>query len=147
MCLSTYWRKAKVADHDIVCYKIVTRYRGMKKGTYKSYWMNYDYSLGEHYYERLFVPDLIGCESESKTWINGKPTFLCDYGFHSYSEMTGHSPESGCVFIKCVIPQGTRYYESTQRSEYCSEKIRVIAQAKITPVFDEDNVEWITEFN
>lgn len=147
MCLSTYWRKAKVADHDIVCYKIVTRYRGMKRGTYSSYWMNYDYSLGEQYYEQFFVPDLIGCESESKTWINGKPTFLCDYGFHSYSEMTGHSPESGCVFIKCVIPQGTRYYESTQGSEYCSEKIKVIAQAKITPVFEEDKVEWITEFN
>lgn len=147
MCLSTYWRKAKVADHDIVCYKIVIRYCGMKRGTYSSYWMNYDYSLGEHYYEQRFIPDLIGCESESKTWINGKTVFLCDYGFHSYSEMTGHSPESGCVFIKCVIPQGTRYYESIQGSEYCSEKIKVIAQAKITPFFEADKVEWITEFN
>lgn len=119
----------------------------MKSGTYKSYWMSYDYSLGEHYYERLFVPDLIGCESESKTWINGKPVFLCDYGFHSYSKINGHLLESGCIFIKCVIPEGTRYYESIQGSEYCSEKIKVIAQAKITPVFEEDKVEWITEFN
>ena len=60
MCLSTHWRKAKVTDHDIVCYKVVTRYYRMKRGAYKSYWMSYDYSLGEHYYERLLVPDHIG---------------------------------------------------------------------------------------
>lgn len=119
----------------------------MKRGTYKSYWMHYDYSLGEHYYERLFVPDLIGCENMIKSWIDGKTVFLCDYGFHSYSEMTGHSPDPGCLFIKCVIPEGTRYYESIERSEYCSEKIKVIAQAKNTLGFEADKVEWITEFN
>ena len=145
MCLDTHWQKAKVAKQDIICYKIVTRGRGMRRGTYKSYWREYKYSLGGYYHEPCFMPDLEG--RESRTQIEGKPTFFCDYGFHSYSRGAGHLFGHGDVLIKCVIPKGVRYYESTRGSEYCAEEIKVIAQAKTIPIFEEDKVEWITEFN
>lgn len=145
MCLETHWPKAKVAKQDIICYKIVTRNRRMRKGTYKSYWREYRYSLNKRYHEPLFMPNLEA--RQSRLPINGKLVYFCDFGFHSYTKAAGHFLGQGDVIIKCVIPEGVQYYESIGGSEYCAEEIKVIAQAETPPIFEEDKVKWITEFN
>lgn len=145
MCLDTHWQKAKVAEQDIICYKIVTRGRGMRRGTYKSYWREYRYSLGGYYHEPRFMPDLE--TRQSRQLIDGKPVYFCDNGFHSYSKAAGHLLGWNDVLIKCVIPKGVRYYESTAGTEYCAEELQVLAQAARPPLFEFDKVKWITEFN
>lgn len=84
---------------------------------------------------------------QSRLPIDGKLVYFCDYGFHSYSKAAGHLFGMKDVLIKCVIPKGTRYYESTNGTEYCAEELQVLAQAERPPLFEYSKVKWITEFN
>lgn len=91
------------------------------------------------------MPDLE--TRQSRQLIDGKPVYFCDNGFHSYSKAAGHLLGWNDVLIKCVIPKGVRYYESTTGAEYCAEELQVLAQAARPPLFEFDKVKWITEFN
>lgn len=130
MCLSTYQQTAYTAEKDITCYKVVSDLRYSKpcgncgKPFFVSIFQSFVYKIGKHYNERHF---------RSKNTIKSSSrSYSVYYGFHSYRtlEIARFWCASCDVIIKCVIPKGARYFESSNTSEYCSNKIKVVAWRK-----------------
>lgn len=119
-----------VAERDIMCYKMVMRTRGMRRGIYRSWFREFEYSLGREYREPNF---------ETAAFLD--PEFDVGYinrGFHSYADESFARKQEGkfphAVIIRCVIPKGAYYYESDdfgdeQRyMQYCSDRLKIDAQ-------------------
>ena len=135
MCLTTHDEFAVKTQSDIICYKIVNRTRGMRRGKYKSFWREFPYQLGEEYHEERFevVSRLHAHDSCSAVY----------FGFHSYANNpVGHYliGENEAV-IKCVIPRGTLMYTSYDNEQYCSQDIRLVAQ------WDKKKKIWVESFD
>lgn len=130
MCLTTSMRYPVVAKRDIVCYKMVMRTRGMRRGKYLSWFRGFEYRLGEEYrepkFEAVVDPDIRTGEGN----VNN--------GFHSYADESFACRQedkfSHAVIIRCVIPEGARYYKSSDSGDerrfmqYCSDRLRIDAQ-------------------
>ena len=132
MCLYPTTNSAKVADHDIICYKVVQVDIGDKMMHSNHDW-NHVYELDKTYRENRFNKKL-----------RYEITYLT-YGFHSYMKVSRAQRNAiklnGCswassdgrhVIIKCIIPKGARYYEGSSGEtamigEYCSNRIKVVA--------------------
>ncbi len=131
-------RHPAIAEHDIKCYKMVTRTRGMRRGKYNSWFRDFEYKLGEEYREPKFeaaaILDLYTGEGD----IN--------FGFHSYADESFACKQedkfSHAVIIRCVIPKGAYYYKSSDSDrrymQYCSDRLRIDAQYV--------KGKWVTEF-
>lgn len=123
MCLTTPMRRAKVAEEDIVCYKLVCRRtRGMALGSYKSYFRKFVYRLGMTYTEDDFRKDV----SHTRNFYN--EMYEVNFGFHSYINIM--YPENSQTLLKCIIPKGSLYYESCPClfPQYCSNQIKIVAE-------------------
>lgn len=122
MCLTlTEHSKLKVAEEDIVCYKVaikdndgdcfVTPFRGM---TYK---------LGELYSTSIGWPRKIG----SINIINeGFHSFTCKEDAYKCAKFEAPTFEgTNMVVVKCIIPKGANYIEGmfVQYPNYVSNKI------------------------
>lgn len=131
-------RHPAVAERDITCYKMVKRTRGMRRGIYLSWFMDFEYRLGEEYREPKFEAAAILDPDSGKGDINN--------GFHSYADESFACRQedkfSHAVIIRCVIPEGARYYKSSDAygryMEYCSDRLRIDAQLV--------KGKWVTEF-
>ena len=140
MCLTTSMRHPVVAKRDIRCYKMVTRTRGMRRGVYRSWFRDFEYRLGEEYREPKFEAAAILDYDSGEGDIN--------YGFHSYADESFACKQedkfSHAVIIRCVIPKGAYYYESSDSGDerrfmqYCSDRLRIDAQLV--------KGKWVTEF-
>ena len=127
-----------IAEHDIRCYKMVMRTRGMRRGKYLSWFRDFEYKLGEEYHEPKFETAAILDPDFGEGNIN--------YGFHSYADESFACRQedkfSHAVIIRCVIPKGARYYKSSYSDErymqYCSDRLRIDAQLV--------KGKWVTEF-
>ena len=133
MCLATTRAKAKIAEEDIVCYKLVEhRGRGRKFGNYRSFFRNFKYCLGVTYQEAMFVDDV------SATYSYFTKQYSVNHGFHSYRASV--CPSRSETLVKCVIPKGSKYFigiGNVGGGQYCSDKIRIEAEWY--------NGEWVTE--
>lgn len=133
MCLATTKATAKVAEKDIVCYKIMEhRGRGRRFGTYRSFFRNFPYCLGTTYQENRFVDNV------SATYSYFTKQYSVNYGFHSYWDPV--HPTHSETLVKCIIPKGSKYFIGVGNPgsrQYCSDKIKIMAEWY--------NGEWVTE--
>lgn len=133
MCLFMYHSEPKIADKDIVCYKLVKRTK--IKGIYKSSFQRFEYIIRRLYTNNInirFVNKIV------KTWCLTYPYLMynIDEGmFHSYkSNLTPIlSPLPSCALLKCIIPKGAYYFEGyfSDSPSYASSQIKILEEIKI----------------
>ena len=123
--------KKKIADKDIVCYKVLFG-NETDKTRVLSQFENFEYMLGRFEYSLLDLPDY---------------SDRVFHGFHSYKyyedaleSIDGYSLNETvwCITAKaykCIIPKGSYYYEGVQPSRpydmvgYCSNQIVIMEEA------------------
>ena len=129
MCLITAQLEPKVADKDIICYKMVTKYR--IKGVYLSEYQSFEYIIGILYTNNI---DIIHSEALLQT-IYRKDTSLTgtysisDFMFHSYQSPYKYSIRADTI-VKCVIPKGAYYFEGKHNGRwgYASSQIKILEE-------------------
>lgn len=123
-----------------MCYKLVMRKGGMRRGKYRSWFREFEYMLGEEYREPNFEAAALLDPYTGTGDINR--------GFHSYADESFACEREGefryAVIIRCIIPKGAHYYESSDYGDdrrymqYCSDRLRIDAQLV--------KGKWVTEF-
>ena len=131
MCLILNYIKPKIADKDIVCYKLVEKTK--IKGIYKSYFQEFEYIIRQLYTNNLdikFVNEIIKnlCPSFPHYGV-----YTIEEGmFHSYTNYLPFklsiSPDES--ILKCIIPKGAYYYEghSNYFPSYVSSQIKILEE-------------------
>lgn len=116
MCLLNYG-SPKIAEEDIVCYKVVTE----QNGFFLSYYIHKPYSIGKTYTSELTSVDS-GIHSYKK---------LLDANHVRYHEKHEAHVDNVCV-LRCTIPKGSTYYEGTHNvyefysaDAYVSDNIKI----------------------
>lgn len=123
MCLFTRLGEACTAEKDITCYKVV--YPGdrwkLPANVFKSVVMDFQYKVGETYDEPEF-------RSTSALDVN-TCSRLVFKGFHSYRKLSEATlwAMKWTIILKCVIPAGSRYFYDPDKTQYCSDKLRIVA--------------------
>ncbi len=114
MCLYTTQKRAGYTDKPIVCYKVVCKYTSIS--VFISMYRGFEYELGKLRKEKSFK-----CMPRESGAVY--------YGFHSYRTIKEASSwaSSMDVILKCEIPAGSRFYKSVTNTEYCSNRIKVLA--------------------
>lgn len=109
MCLCTNQITPSVALKDITCYKVVNP--ANMDGMFRSMFQEFKYSLGVKYVEEKFT-GIVRDHAVRE-------------GFHSYRTISAAQKYTSApyVLIKCVIPKGSRYYESRSGEQYCSDAL------------------------
>ena len=129
MCLLINQLEPKIADKDIVCYKLVKRTK--IKGVYKSSFQEFEYVIRQLYinnFDIKFSYFLIKHIS-----IMGSPiTYIEEGMFHSYASNLFPilSPLPNCALLKCIIPKGAYYYEGyfDDSLSYASSQIKILEE-------------------
>lgn len=118
MCFYTHPKHpdVKIAGKDIVCYK-----EGLKKGStanlFCSYYRGHIYLLGR-------------TNVLSEEWPTISPSLLFKRGiimegFHSYSNKKRLSRARDMVRVRCIIPEGAKYFYNPDDKVYVSNQIIV----------------------
>ena len=129
MCLITYQLEPKVADKDIICYKMVTKYR--IKGVYLSEYQSFEYIIGRLYTNNIDVKHseaLLQTIYRKDTSLTGTYS-ISDFMFHSYQSPYKYSIRADTI-VKCVIPKGAYYFEGGHNSlrGYASSQIKILEE-------------------
>ena len=126
MCLVTAQLKPKIADKDIICYKLVKKTK--IKGIYKSSFQEFEYIIRQLYTNNIkieFSYKLIKPET-----IFGY--FIEESMFHSYASNLYPilSPLPWCALLKCIIPKGAYYFEGyfDDSPSYASSQIKILEE-------------------
>jgi len=116
----------KVAEEDIVCYKVVRRYKTEKKSRWISLYKAFIYEQGELYDEK--ISDSLLRTLDSQPWLKG-----CVY--HSYSSLCGIEylelnwlRANFAVVLKCIIPKGAIYWVNVHGLKYASSAIKIVGE-------------------
>ena len=132
MCLFTYFLKPKIADKDIVCYKLVVRTK--IKGVYKSSFQGFEYIIRQLYTNNL---DIRFADKVIKNLCPSYPhlgIYAVEEGmFHSYENHLYPvilSPLPNCALLKCIIPKGAYYFEGyfDESPSYASSQIKILEE-------------------
>ena len=135
MCLVINQLKPKIADKDIVCYKLVERTN--IKGIYKSSFQGFEYVIRQLYtnnFDIRFVDKII---KNLDTTRSGLCLYIIEEGmFHSYVSYLYPvilSPLPHGALLKCIIPKGAYYYEGYfyDLPSYASSQIKILEEIKI----------------
>ena len=127
MCLFTNQLKPKIADKDIVCYKLVERTK--IKGIYKSSFQRFEYVIRQLYTNNI---DISFINKIKKHFY--KCFYIIEEGmFHSYASYLYPvilSPLPNCALLKCIIPKGAYYYEGyfDDLPSYASSQIKILEE-------------------
>lgn len=115
----------KVAEDDIVCYKVMIRLPE-EKPRWISLYQNFIYGQGE-LYEKKFSDGLL-CSLDRQPWLKG-----CVY--HSYSDLRGVEVNEiswlyaqQAVLVKCIIPKGAIYWANVHKQQYASSAIKIVGE-------------------
>ena len=126
MCLVTTQLEPKIADKDIICYKLVKRTK--TKGVYKSSFQGFEYIIRQLYTNNIkieFSYKLIKPET-----IFGY--FIEEGMFHSYASKSSPilSPLPWSALLKCIIPKGAYYFEGyfDNSPSYASSQIKILEE-------------------
>ena len=135
MCLDINHLKPKIADKDIVCYKLVKRTK--IKGVYKSSFQRFEYVIRQLYTNNInysFANKVIKKERIFISYMNYlEEDFIEEGMFHSY---VNHlypvilSPLPNCALLKCIIPKGAYYFEGyfDDSPSYASSQIKILEE-------------------
>lgn len=121
MCLITKSKDYKIAEEDIVCYKVLDKEFNSLNGLHR-------YTIGE---ENPYK------DMELWNFNSLEPSWYIECGYHSFNNYDDvctlyrrHIIITDYMIVKCVIPKGTRYYEGKHTypwgpTGYVSENIIV----------------------
>ena len=127
MCLVTIQLEPKIADKDIVCYKLVKRTK--IKGIYKSSFQGFEYVIRQLYTNNLDIR--FANKSIKRSFY--KCFYIIEEGmFHSYASNLYPilSPLPWCALLKCIIPKGAYYFEGyfDDSPSYASSQIKILEE-------------------
>ena len=124
MCLVINHLEPKIADKDIVCYKLVERTK--IKGIYKSKYQEFEYVIRQlytNYFDIKYIDMLIKRRYSR---------FAIEEGmFHSYTNyLLAITILPNLVVLKCIIPKGAYYFEGYfgNYSSYASSQIKILEE-------------------
>ena len=125
MCLIINQLKPKIADKNIVCYKIVKKSK--VKGVYKSGVQRFEYIIRQLYTNHINIKYI---NIYIKKYYN---IFTIGVGmFHSYANYlpTKITPSSDYIILKCIIPKGSYYFEGYLNNLllYASSQIKILEE-------------------
>ena len=135
MCLIIMQLEPKIADKDIVCYKLVKRTK--IKGVYKSSFQRFEQVIRQLYTNNInysFANKVIKKERIFISYMNYlEEDFIEEGMFHSY---VNHlypvilSPLPNCALLKCIIPKGAYYFEGyfDDSPSYASSQIKILEE-------------------
>ena len=132
MCLDINHLKPKIADKDVVCYKLVKRTK--IKGIYKSNFQRFEYVIRQLYTNNL---DIRFADKVIKNLCPSYPhlgIYAVEEGmFHSYENHLYPvilSPLPNCALLKCIIPKGAYYFEGyfDESPSYASSQIKILEE-------------------
>ena len=132
MCLVINQLEPKIADKDIVCYKLVKRTK--IKGIYKSNFQRFEYVIRQLYTNNL---DIRFADKVIKNLCPSYPhlgIYAVEEGmFHSYESRLCPvilSPLPSCALLKCIIPKGAYYFEGyfDDSPSYASSQIKILEE-------------------
>ena len=124
MCLFINHLEPKIADKDIVCYKLVERTK--IKGIYKSKYQEFEYVIRQlytNYFDIKYIDMLIKRRYSRSAIEEGM--------FHSYTNyLLAITILPNLVVLKCIIPKGAYYFEGYfgNYSSYASSQIRILEE-------------------
>ena len=125
MCLFINHLEPKIADKDIICYKLVKRTE--IKGIYKSNIQKFEYitrQLYTNYFDIKYVDMLIKRRYNLFAIENGM--------FHSYASNVYFilKPLQYCTLLKCIIPKGAYYFKGYYGNypSYASSQIKILEE-------------------
>lgn len=126
MCLITKQKKPKIAKEDIIVYKVLVNYGNRLHSPYQ--W--YLYKLNE-----LVTIDKFGIDYSR---INTKLFFIYE-GLHSYiskelafKEQKSWVPIENISVYEGIVPKGSEYYVSKDRTELVSNNLIIKRKIKST---------------
>ena len=127
MCLVLKYLEPKIADKDIVCYKMVERTK--IKGIYKSSFQGFEYIIRQLYTNNIKI-------EFSYKLIKDKVLFghsIEEDMFHSYVSYLYPvilSPLPCGALLKCIIPKGAYYFEGyfDDSPSYASSQIKILEE-------------------
>ena len=128
MCLVTKQLEPKIADKDIICYKLVKRTK--IKGVYKSSFQGFEYIIRQLYTNNLDIR--FANKSIKRSFY--KRFYIIEEGmFHSYENHLYPvilSPLPNCALLKCIIPKGAYYFEGyfDDSPSYASSQIKILEE-------------------
>ena len=125
MCLVTIQLEPKIADKDIICYKLVKRTK--TKGVYKSSFQEFEYIIRQLYTNYF---DIKYADMFIKRRYN---LFAIEEGmFHSYASNVYFilKPLQYCTLLKCIIPKGAYYFKGYYGNypSYASSQIKILEE-------------------
>ena len=125
MCLVTTQLEPKIADKDIICYKLVKRTK--IKGVYKSSFQGFEYIIRQLYTNNIKIEFSYKLKRETAIGY-----FIEEGMFHSYASNLYPilSPLPHCALLKCIIPKGAYYYEGyiDDSPSYASSQIKILEE-------------------
>ena len=132
MCLDINHLKPKIADKDVVCYKLVKRTK--IKGIYKSNFQRFEYVIRQLYTNNLDIRFVDKIIKNLDTTRSGLCLYIIEEGmFHSYASYLYPvilSPLPNGALLKCIIPKGAYYYEGyfDDSPSYASSQIKILEE-------------------
>lgn len=124
MCLFINHLEPKIANKDIVCYKLVERTK--IKGIYKSKYQEFEYVIRQlytNYFDIKYIDMLIKRRYSRSAIEEGM--------FHSYTNyLLAITILPNLVVLKCIIPKGAYYFEGYfgNYPSYASSQIRILEE-------------------
>ena len=125
MCLFINHLEPKIANKDIVCYKLVKRTK--IKGVYESNYLKFEYIIRQLYtnYFDIKYADMLIKKRYSRSVIE-------EDMFHSYASNVYSilKPLQYCILLKCIIPKGAYYFKGYygNYSSYASSQIKILEE-------------------
>ena len=132
MCLVINHLEPKIADKDIVCYKLVKRTK--IKGVYKSSFQGFEYVIRQLYTNNLDIRFVDKIIKNLDTTRSGLCLYIIEEGmFHSYASYLYPvilSPLPNGALLKCIIPKGAYYFEGyfDDSPSYASSQIKILEE-------------------
>ena len=131
MCLVTTQLEPKIADKDIICYKLVKRTK--IKGIYKSSFQGFEYIIRQLYTNNLDIRFVDKIIKNLDTTRSGLCLYIIEEGmFHSYASKSSPilSPLPWWALLKCIIPKGAYYFEGyfDDSPSYASSQIKILEE-------------------
>lgn len=160
MCLYTTQKVPKIAEKDIICYKVLeicnsewnlesSRKRKSKKTVLMSYFhSDFKWNIDKHYRSKLVIIQrhVVTCFDSYNNLVSN--------AFHSYQTLESaklfcrnisyQSDMDPCAIVRCIIPKGAKYCEgmhSDGSDGYASNQIimkEIVDFKEIYPDFDFD---------
>ena len=132
MCLFINHLEPKIADKDIICYKLVKRTE--IKDVYKSSTIGFKYTIGQSYSNNINIRFVDKIIKNLDTTRSGLCLYIIEEGmFHSYASYLYPvilSPLPCGALLKCIIPKEAYYYEGKFNTmpSYASSQIKILEE-------------------